>query len=185
MAGRPGAPDNGQDESAQADAEDLEALDEILDGELVDEAPKDLRALRAVRTLTAHRGPLPSEQWLTTVEALHPGTTGKLVDDFLAERQHQREMQTEALSIDRENFRLFAGYQKLQLLAALVVVVLIAAGGITLVAMGDSVKGFATLIAELAILAGVFLGRQILESRHQASLPAPPPEVESESAGKR
>ncbi|HEV7943901.1 MAG TPA: hypothetical protein VGP17_14015 [Solirubrobacteraceae bacterium] len=34
-----------------------------------------------------------------------------------------------------------------------------------LIALGESIAGLVALVAELAILAGVFLGRQVIESK--------------------
>ncbi len=116
---------------------------------------------------------MPSEQWLTAVENLEQGTTRRIVDDFVEERKHQRMMQTEALDIDRKNFRSFERYQHLQLFAAWSTVVLIAAGGIVLIALGDSIAGLIALVSELAILAGVFVGRQVIQSKSDGS-PTPP-----------
>lgn len=63
-----------------------------------------------------------------------------------------------------------------ELLAAWTLVALIAAGGIVLIALGESIAGLVTLVAELAILAGVFLGRQAIESKSPApaQLPSKP-----------
>jgi uncharacterized membrane protein len=99
------------------------------------------------------------------VEQLNPGTTQTLLTDYVAEREHQRQIQQQAVDIDRESFRSFAAYQNRQLIAAFVLVVLVAAGGIVLIATGSSVKGFVTLIFELSALAGVFLGRQVLQAK--------------------
>jgi hypothetical protein len=45
-----------------------------------------------------------------------------------------------------------------------------------LIALGESIAGLVTLVAELAILAGVFLGRQAIESKSPApaQLPSKP-----------
>jgi hypothetical protein len=96
---------------------------------------------------------------------LAPGTTKELVADYVAERTHQRTIQTEAIQIDRESFKSFSTYQNRQLLAGWTLVALIAAGGIALIALGESIAGLVALVAELAILAGVFLGRQVIESK--------------------
>jgi uncharacterized membrane protein len=152
----------------QGDSMELEAL-EALEGELADDSTAQptggTRMLRAVQVLMQHRGPIPSEQWLTTVEQLEPGTTRRMVDDFINEREHQRTMQSQALEIDRENFRSFQRYQHWQLFAAWSIVILIAIGGIVLIALGQSIAGLIALVSELAVLAGVFLGRQVIQSR--------------------
>lgn len=149
-------------------AEDVEspaeADGEVVDGHIANDAA-DAKMVRAVRMLSEHSGPLPSEQWLKTVEQLEPGTTRRLVDDFVAGREHERAIQARAVEIDRENFNRFARYQTHQLIAAWSTVVTIAAGGITLIATGHAIGGLVALVTELAILAGVFVGRQMIESR--------------------
>jgi uncharacterized membrane protein len=151
--------------SAELDPSTSEAVDsEVVDGHAVQDGA-DASMVRAVRMLSEHQGPLPSEQWLTTVEQLEPGTTRRLVDDFVAGREHERTIQARAVEIDRENFNRFARYQTLQLVAAWSTVVIIAAGGITLIATGHAIGGLVALVTELAILAGVFVGRQVIQSR--------------------
>ena len=108
---------------------------------------------------------MPSKEWLTAVEKLAPGTSQQLLDDYVAERVHQRAIQTRAVEIDRENFKGFARYQNRQLLAAWSTVTLIGAGGIVLIALGHSIAGLVALVVELAVLAGVFVGRQLIESK--------------------
>lgn len=160
--------DSGETPPLPAEAADeLTELDEELEAELVDDpfAQPSGRMLEAVQVLMQHRGPMPSEQWLTAVEELEPGTTRRLVDDFIAERKHQREMQSEALGIDRENLASFAHQQHRQLTAAWSIVALIALGGILLIALGYSVVGLIALVSELAVLAGVFLIRQLVSAR--------------------
>lgn len=161
-------------EPVARDAESsLETDGEVVDGHVADDAT-DAKMVRAVRMLSEHRGPLPSEQWLTTVEQLEPGTTRRLVDDFVAGREHERTIQTRAVEIDRENFNRFARYQTYQLVAAWSTVVIIAAGGITLIATGHAIGGLVALVTELAILAGVFVGRQMIESRQPREMKASP-----------
>jgi uncharacterized membrane protein len=156
-------------------AAELAATDESVDGEVVDGAPNagNTPMVRAIQMLSEHQGPLPSEDWLTTAEQLAPGTTKELVADYVAERAHQRTIQTEAVQIDRENFKGFSTYQNRQLLAAWTLVALIASGGIVLIAVGESIAGLVTLVAELAILASVFLGRQAIESKSAARVQPP------------
>jgi hypothetical protein len=142
---------------------------ESVEGEVVDDSVErdgtDAPMVRAVRMLSEHKGPLPSEAWLTTVEGLEPGTTRRLVDDFVAGRKHEREIQTRAVEIDRENFNRFARYQNLQLAAAWSIVLTIAGGSITLIATGHAIGGLVALVTELAVLAGVFVGRQVIQAR--------------------
>lgn len=169
------APKRGDDPQATPASEpevEIDDLTEAVDGEIVDPASpgsslpgNGARMTDAALMLNQHQGPLPSKEWFTTVENLAPGTTKDLVADYIAQREHQRTIQAEAVQIDRENFKLFARYQSRQLLAAWTTVTLIGAGGIVLIAVGHSIAGLVALVAELAILAGVFVGRQVIESK--------------------
>jgi uncharacterized membrane protein len=168
-----------------AKAAELAAAGETVDGEVVDGPAKvgDTPMVRAIQMLSQHQGPLPSQEWLTATEHLAPGTTKELVADYVAERAHQRTIQTEAVQIDRESFKSFSTYQNRQLFAGWTLVALIAAGGIVLIALGESIAGLVALVAELAILAGVFLGRQVIESKSgaPAQLPSKPDDNSSSS----
>jgi hypothetical protein len=164
----------GPADDSEASGQDGGQLDraEAVDAEVVDESPQigDARMVQAVQMLT-HQGPLPSSDWFAAVEPLAAGTTKALVDDYVAERRHQRRLQSTAVAIDRENFLAFTRYQNRQLFAAWSVVTIIAGGGIALIATGHSIAGLVYLVSELAILAGVFIGRQVLRSRNEPPAP--------------
>jgi len=102
-------------------------------------------------------GPLPPKDWLAAAEQHYPGVTKALVDDFLAERQNARELLREAATFDRMSFRRFADYQRLQLIAATTIVLVIALGGVILALNGKSLYGFALLVFEVAGLVLAFL----------------------------
>lgn len=70
-------------------------------------------------------------------------------------------MQRRPLRLDETTFFGFDRYQNRQLGAAVVVVLTIAAGGITLIALNKSVAGLILLVSELAVLAGVFLAHEV------------------------
>lgn len=174
-----GSPDDGTDahehQSGALSPAEVEAAPEKADGELGGDPLRvgDGRMVEAVRqTLSEHEGPLPSQEWFAAVESLAPGATADLVADYIAERGHQRDIQRAAVDIDRDNFRRFARYQTYQLLAAWTVVIVLAAGGIALIALGHSIAGLVYLVSELAILAGVFLGRQLIHRQAPGSLEA-------------
>jgi hypothetical protein len=105
----------------------------------------------------SHSGPLPSQDWLTAVEALHPGATEMVLQDFTDERSHQRQMQTKALELDAVVVKDFTHYQMARLLIAGGLALFVAAAGIALILLDKGVYGFVLLIAELAGLVGVFL----------------------------
>jgi hypothetical protein len=109
-------PTNGLDQNDSdadpAKAAEMAAEGEAVDGEVVDGPPKagNTPMVRAIQMLSEHQGPLPSQEWLTATEQLAPGTTKELVADYVAERAHQRTIQTE-VQIDRESFKSFSAYQ--------------------------------------------------------------------------
>jgi Ca2+/Na+ antiporter len=55
--------------------------------------------------------------------------------------------------------------------AAWSIVVVIASGGITLIATGHAIGGLVALVTELASLALVFMGRQVIQSRGSSRKP--------------
>ncbi len=102
-------------------------------------------------------GPLPSKDWLDAAETHYPGVTKALVDDYIAEREHARELLREAAAFDQTSFFRFAHYQRSQLVAATAIVLVIALGGVVLALDGKSLYGFALLVFEVAGLVLAFL----------------------------
>jgi hypothetical protein len=112
-----------------------------------------------VTTQYAHSGPLPDQRWFAEVEQVHPGATELILTDYRDQRQHEREMEKEAIALDRVSFQIFARYQTTQLLIAGGLATLLAVAGIVLIAVGLPIGGLVILIAEIAALAATFLGR--------------------------
>jgi hypothetical protein len=108
-----------------------------------------------------HTGPLPDQHWFRAVEQLHPGATGKLLDDFVADREHARTMESEKVALDRRNLDGFVMYQLRQQRWVGAIATLIVAGSIALIVAGLPVAGLALIIAELVSLVAVFLGRRL------------------------
>lgn len=102
-------------------------------------------------------GPLPSKDWLDAAEAHYPGVTKALVDDYIADREHARELLRQAAVFDQTGFHRFAAYQRSQLVAATAIVLVIALGGVVLALDGKSLYGFALLVFEVAGLVLAFL----------------------------
>jgi hypothetical protein len=102
-------------------------------------------------------GPLPPKEWLDAAEAHYPGVTKALVGDYIAEREHARELLREAAAFDQTSFLQFAQYQRSQLVAATAIVLVIALGGVVLALDGKSLYGFALLVFEVAGLVLAFL----------------------------
>lgn len=107
-----------------------------------------------------HTGPLPDQHWFKAVEQLHPGATGKLLDDFVADREHARAMESEKVALDRQNLDGFVTYQLRQQIWVGVIATLIIAGSIALIFAGLPVAGLALIIVELVSLVAVFFGRR-------------------------
>src|ERR1700733_1259104 len=113
---------------------------------------EDVRLMGVNITQYAHSGPLPDQSWFQAVEQLHSGATELMLNDYRVQREHERDMEVRSFELDRESFRAFARYQTLQLVAVALIAVLIASGGIVLVAAGKSVAGLAVLVGEIAAL---------------------------------
>lgn len=108
-----------------------------------------------------HTGPLPDQRWFEAVEQLYPGATGKLLDDFVADREHARAMESERVALDRQNLDGFVTYQLRQQRWVGVIATLIVIGSIALIVAGLPVAGLALIVAELASLVAVFFGRRL------------------------
>jgi hypothetical protein len=102
-------------------------------------------------------GPLPSKDWLEAAETHYPGVTQALVDDYISERTHARELLRQAAVFDETSFHRFAEYQRSQLAAATAIVLVIALGGVVLALDGKSLYGFGLLVFEVAGLVLAFL----------------------------
>lgn len=101
--------------------------------------------------------PFPDESWLTTAEKFHPGTTGMLLEDFIAERKHSRAVDRRAARLDEKSFEKFAEYQNTQLALAGLIALIIAVGGIILALTDHSTAGLAVLVAETTGLVAALL----------------------------
>lgn len=114
-------------------------------------------------------GPLPSKDWLDAAEAHYPGVTKALVDDYIAERAHARELLRQAAAFDQTSFQRFAEYQRWQLAAATAIVLVIALGGVVLALDGKSLYGFGLLVFEVAGLVLAFLYGRTRSGDHPPS----------------
>lgn len=116
-----------------------------------------------------HAGPLPDAHWFEAIERLHPGATEKLLDDYVADREHARTMERQQLELDAKNLSSFIGYQNRRLAIVGAMAVLIVAASIVLIAVGKPVYGLALIVAELAALVAVFIGARSGDSRAESA----------------
>lgn len=146
--------------------EDLEPLDaEVVDPDDVAGPPGRRPGGRVlVSEMTARTSPFPEGEWLETADRLAPGTTERLVTDFVEQQKHGRAMDRRAARLDEKSFGKFADYQsRQQHLAGLVAILGLVLAGVIAVT-GGPIWGFATVVGELAVLAGVFVyGRRRAE----------------------
>jgi hypothetical protein len=112
----------------------------------------------------AHSGPMPSQRWLEAAEKLHPGATKIILEDFQAERDHQRDIQVKSLQLDQENLKEFSGYQRLRLLIVGGLAGFLAVAGVALIFSGKPVSGFVLLASEIAAIVAAFFGSRRLDS---------------------
>jgi hypothetical protein len=144
-----------------------EPVEEVT-GEVAPDTPRGSSTRpRFVVTTYQHSGPLPDQAWFRELERLHHGSTELILEDYRDQRAHEREMEKESLALDRESFKAFSRYQTLQLALAGSVALLLAIGGIVLVATGHSLVGLTILVGEIAALVLAFFGR----SRAQKPVP--------------
>jgi hypothetical protein len=148
-----------------------EGEDKPVDARPIDQAKRQ----EIVLAQYEHTGPLPDQHWFKAVEQLHPGATGKLLDDFVSDREHARTMESEKVALDRRNLDGFVTYQLRQQRWVGVIATLIVAGSIALILAGFPVAGLALIIAELASLVAVFFGRKIGRAT------SPPTEAEDDT----
>jgi hypothetical protein len=104
-----------------------------------------------------HIGPLPDQDWLSAVEAIHPGATAIILRDYTEEHQHQRRVEEREIGLDAESFSAFNRYQRSRLWVAGGIAVFLASGGLALMLLDKAIYGFVLLIAEITSLAAVFL----------------------------
>jgi hypothetical protein len=107
-----------------------------------------------------HSGPMPGHRWLEKVEALHPGATELMLNDFAEERQHQRMLQAKAVELDDRNLQAFSEYQTLRLKIAGAVAVFFAVAGLALIFFNKPIQGFVLLVSEIAVLVLALYGRR-------------------------
>lgn len=161
-------------------ADDVEPDDaEEVDGEAVDppDPGSEEEQLQIYQEFSSHSGPLPAASWLEAAEKLHPGATKEIVQDYTAERAHQRKLKDKAVELDGRSLETFVSYQRLRLLVAAALALFIAAGGLALIFAGKPEAGFVLLVAEIATLVLAFYGI----SRRKGPDYEEPPEESDES----
>jgi uncharacterized membrane protein len=154
---------NPDDSGGQEQSSDLEPREVDLDqspgpgGRRLPQGPDEAEQGFFAAEYRSHSGPLPSQEWLASVEALHPGSTGIILKDFADERQHQRAMQVKAMDLDSRVVKDFTRYQIQRLWIAGALALFLATAGIALILLDKEIYGFVLLIAEVTGLLSVFL----------------------------
>ncbi len=110
-----------------------------------------------VAAFESHSGPLPNRQWFEAIETLYPGTTEIIVKDYADERDHQRRMQEEALTIDNASLKAFSDYQLLRLRIVGFLAAFLALAGLALIVFDKPIYGFVLLVAGVVL---AFFGRR-------------------------
>jgi uncharacterized membrane protein len=134
--------------------ESIEPDGEAVDGQEVggssegDDGGEFIAAVRAY----SHEGPLPGYPWFQNVEALAPGSTEKIIDDFTKEREHQREMQKKSVDIDKDGLDAFAKFQMRRIHLAALIAIIFYVGGFILILDDKSTQGLFLLIFWTAVL---------------------------------
>lgn len=130
----------------------IEPDGEEVDGQEVEDPNADNGEFIAAVKAYSHEGPLPGYPWFQNVEALAPGSTEKIIDDFTKERQHQREMQKHAVEIDKEGLAAFAKFQMRRIHLAALIAVVFYVGGFVLILDDKPTEGLLLLVGWTAVL---------------------------------
>lgn len=131
-----------QDTSATTDE------DEVLPAELVPDegAPGAFVARRSL----SWRGPLPPPEILEKFDALVPGSAEKIISWVSDESEHRR-------ALEKQTLFTFAAGDRRGTWMAFTLAMFVSGGAFYLMATGVGLVGLGALIAELAVLAGVFI----------------------------
>jgi hypothetical protein len=121
------------------------------------EAPSEAELVAAFES---HSGPLPNRHWFEAIERLHPGATEMIVKDYTDEREHQRQMQKEALRVDEGSLAAFSDYQLLRLKIVGTLAAFFALSGLALIVFDKPIYGFVLLVAEIGGVVLAFFGRR-------------------------
>lgn len=151
------------DEPESNDAGELEAqppdsVDEVIGPDQLEGSPQSKAEL--IAAFESHSGPLPNRHWFEAIERLQPGTTAMIVKDYTDEREHQRQMQKEALRVDEASLDAFAGYQLVRLKIVGALAAFIALSGLALIVFDKPIYGFVLLIGEIAGVVLAFFSRR-------------------------
>jgi hypothetical protein len=151
MADAPEHPDAPRSLAPKTDRS-IEPDGEVVDGQEVSDTPDDGEEFIAAVRAYSHEGPLPGFPWFQSVEALAPGSTKKIIDDFTKEREHQRQMQKESVEIDKQGLAAFSKFQMRRIHLAALIAIVFYAGGFVLILDDKSTQGLFLLIFWTAVL---------------------------------
>lgn len=149
-----------EDPDADDGADDVESVEGEIAVPTHEAAVSGTTEAQIITSISSHEGPLPSKDWFEGVEALAPGATDLILRDYEKERAHQREIQKEAIQVDKQALSDFSRYQTLRLAVVGVIAIIFAAGGVACVLAGKSIAGLAILATELAGLVYAFFERR-------------------------
>ncbi len=134
----------------------------LIPDELLQDVPEELR--QAVVSIFSHfQGPLPPPSILKGYEDVEQGLANRIV--AMAEDQqkhrmamdhHRMEIENRAIGIDEAVIRSGFVMERWGLAAGLIIALVMAIGSMVLIYTGSDVGGLAIIIAEIAVLAGVF-----------------------------
>ena len=105
-------------------------------------------------------GPLPHPLALEHFERIHPGAAKQIIDHMLAEGEHRRRIEQQAINLDRATV---AGNQAIQVRGqwfGLILSVIVFGGGIALAWAGKDVSGLGALITGMVgLVVSMTVGR--------------------------
>jgi uncharacterized membrane protein len=140
----------------------------------VDAVPTAQQQLLARLAVSIERfsGPLPPPEILEKYNAIEPGFANRIMHMAESQSEHRQAMERMVISSRTKS------EERAQILGTILALV-IGSGSIGVVALGQPIAGVATLVAELAALAGIFIyGRRKQEKesadKTKALVPAKP-----------
>ena len=140
------------------------APDEVEEAVVVDREGQTLGPFREVAA-SYFRGPLPSPQALREYNNAIPGLGERIVSSWEDESRHRRGLERRIVDAA------IANQSRGQLIAAAIALV-IAGGGIVLIALGHDIAGLIALIPNLVALVGLFLYGVVRSGPVHDELPA-------------
>lgn len=108
------------------------------------------RLTRVQAQVSAFRGPLPPPEILREYDQILPGLAERVVTMAENQSRHRQDVEKSVISTRNRN-------ETLGQIFGFILALVIAGGSIWLIFMGKKIEGLATIIAEIASLAGIFI----------------------------